>query len=145
MIGRFNHLLIAALVVAHLLISLCWYSPFLFGYKWINVSNFQLSAVPPYNSIAFYWPFLVSIVNSIVFCYALAYLFMRLSIQNLWQGVLIGFALWFTFVFLFTLSHHQFAQQELALTLIDTGRDLVVVLLSSLTLAVFSRRNGSHE
>ena len=65
---RINHAVVWLLVVAHQLVSFVWYSPYLFGFKWMNLTGYRLSAIPPADSFGFYKPSLISIFASFLFC-----------------------------------------------------------------------------
>lgn len=132
---QLNHKVIAMLVIVHQLISFVWYSPWLFGYRWINASGFRFSSSPPVSSIAFYTPFIFSIIASVLLCYAVAFLYAKFNIATAIEGIKWGFVIWFVFLFINLLTHHQFAQRPVALTLIDGGRDCLIFLLTGLVIS----------
>jgi hypothetical protein len=135
---------IAFLVAAHQLLSYLWYSPYLFAFDWIEASGFRLSRVPPSGTPAYYWPFVLSILNSIVLCYAMTWLYKRLAVTTALQGLGWALVLWFVFAFANMAVHHQFAQQAWALTLIDGGRDLLLFVLTGAVLGARLQRTLSH-
>ena len=137
-----SHFVIAGLVLLHQLISMFWYSPFLFGYHWINASGFRLSQLPPYNETAFYWPFVFSVIASVLLCYAMTFLYVRFKVTGAAAGVKWGFVIWFVFVFLNLLTHNQFAQRPVSLSLIDGGRDFIIFTLSGLVISTLIVRKN---
>jgi hypothetical protein len=137
-----RHWVIVILVITHQLISFIWYSPWLFGFKWINASGFRFSNSPPVTSIAFYTPFIFSIIASVLLCYAIAFLYARFEIETAFEGIKWGFVIWFVFLFINLLTHHQFAQRPVALTLIDGGRDCLIFLLTGLVVSTLVFRKN---
>ena len=134
-----HHGLVAVLVVVHQLISILWYSPYWLGVKWFSKTGLRLSEVPTYQSFAFYWPFILSIFASIALCYLMAYLLRGLQIGSI--ALQFACIVWLGFVFLSMLTHHQFAQHPLSLTFIDSGRDLLLIVITSITRTFFSSRS----
>lgn len=140
-----NHWVIAGLVVVHQLLGMLWYSPFLFGYHWINASGFRLSAMPRPDEPGFYVPFALSVAASLLLCYALAYLFRRLDVRSARAGL--GWALlcWAVFAFVPLLVHYQFAQRPWSLAWLDGGRDFIVFALTGAVIGALGFRNHQGE
>ena len=130
------------LVVAHQLFSFLWYSPYLFGYRWVHASGFRFSDFPPINDMAFYWPFVFSIIASVLLCYAITFLFSRFNIVKTKEALKWSFILWFVFLFLNLMTHNLFAQRPIALTLIDGGRDCLIFLSTGFVISTFIVRKS---
>ncbi|HEX7028752.1 MAG TPA: DUF1761 domain-containing protein [Gammaproteobacteria bacterium] len=133
--NRINHRAVWLLVVVQQLLSFAWYSPYLFGFKWINLAGYRLSAVPPADTVAFYKPFLISICASALVCYGLAVLFKRLNVTCASRGVILASGCWIAFSFSPLFTHNEFANRPWALTLIDAGRDWIIFVSAGLVLA----------
>lgn len=134
---RINHLAIGLLVILHQLLSFAWYSPYLFGFKWMNLAGYRLSVIPPANSFGFYEPFLVSIFSSFLLCYGLALLFKSLNIVKVRKGAILAVGCWLAFSFSLLLTHNEFANRPLMLTLIDAGRDGLIFVSAGLILPIW--------
>lgn len=132
---RINHWIILILAVAHQLIGAAWYSPFLFGYRWINASGFRFSDLPPVTGLDFYLPFILSVIASVLLCYTMTILYIKLNIVTASKGIKWSFVFWFVFLFLGVLTHNLFAQRPVALTIIDSGRDCLIYVLSGLVIS----------
>lgn len=142
--SRINHLAVWLLVIVQQLLSFAWYSPYLFGFKWINLAGYRLSAIPPAGTVAFYKPFLVSIFASALVCYGLAALFKTLNINSARKGAILASGCWIAFSFSLQLTHNEFANRPLTLTLIDTGRDWIMFVSAGLMLPKW-RLKAHHE
>ncbi len=133
------------MVIAMQLLSFLWYSPYLFGFKWIVYADFSLSSIPRSDTFVFYKPFLLSIISTAVLYYALVLVFIKLSVNTLLRGVSYAVFCWFVFLFMVTLMHHSFAQRPIGLTLIDMGRDLLMFIIGGLCIAAWNRRQQRKE
>ncbi len=142
---RPNHLIIFMLVIAHQLISFIWYSPYLFAFDWMNLTGYRLSDIPPFGSMRFFTPFMLSISASILLCYWLATLIYKLNITSVYRGVKLALSCWLVFLFVFVLTHHYFANTSIALTLIDTGRDAIIFAVTGAVLTLWPGKQVQHE
>ena len=130
-----KHVVIGVLIIVHQLFSFLWYSPYIFAYKWMKASGFRLSSVPPTNELSFYTPFITSIFASLLLCYGLLALLAALKVTRLKKALLLGTVCWLAFSFPLALTHNEFANRPLMLTMVDSTRDLVLFLITSVTLA----------
>jgi hypothetical protein len=137
----FRHSAIILLVVIHQLISFYWYSPYLFGFKWMRLAGYRLSDIPPEGSFALYQPFLISILSSMLICYGLLALMERFNIATMRRGLALALFCWLL-VFALMLTHNEFANRPLALTLIDAGRDGVLFAITGLVLPLLTKKTG---
>lgn len=131
------------LLIVHQLLSFAWYSPYLFGFKWMNLSGYRISAIPPADSFGFYKPFLISILASLLVCYGLALLFKALNVATVRKGVILASGCWLAFAAPLLLTHNEFANRPFSLTLIDAGRDWLIFVSAGLILSTW--RLKKHE
>ena len=129
-----KHLVIFVVIVVHQLFSFLWYSPYLFAYKWIRAAEFRLALVPGYDKLEFYIPFVTSIFASLLLCYGLFALLTALRVTRIKKALLLGTVCWLAFSFPLALTHNEFANRPITLTLIDSIRDLILFLITSITL-----------
>lgn len=137
---RINHLAIWVLVIMHQLLSFAWYSPYLFGFKWMNLAGYRLSAIPPADTFEFYKPFLASIFASFLLCYGLAILIRTFNIVTARRGVILAGACWLAFSFSTLFTHYEFANRPWMLTFIDAGRDGLMFLSAGLILPIWRKK-----
>lgn len=141
---RINHLAIGLLVITHQLLSFAWYSPYLFGFKWMNLAGYRLSTIPPADSFGFYKPFLFSIISSILLCYGLAILFRTMNIVTARRGFILASGCWLAFSLSLLVTHNEFANRPWMLTIIDAGRDWLIFVSAGLILPIW-RFKANHE
>lgn len=141
----FKHPAILVLVIVHQLISFYWYSPYLFGFKWMRLAGYRLSDIPPAGTFALYQPFLISILSSMLICYGLMAFMDRFGITTIRKGLTLALFCWLL-VFALMLTHNEFANRPLGLTLIDAGRDGLLFAISGLILPLLAKKRGDgHE
>ena len=79
------------------------------------------------------WPFVVTFVAQTIMAWMLAGIVMHLSRSgvpaNLRNGLISGFLIWLGFIATTLIVNHQFQMQKTALTLIDCGHWLGVMLI----------------
>jgi hypothetical protein len=142
---RINHPAIGALVILQQLLSFAWYSPYGFGFKWINLAGYRISAVPPADTFGFYKPFLVSILSSFLLCYGLAILIKTFNIVTARRGLILAGGCWLAFSFATLLTHNEFANRPWMLTFIDTGRDGLMFISAGLILPVWRKKHRERK
>lgn len=110
--------LFAALV--NMTISYFWYSRWLFGELWMQLSN----ASKELRMISLFWSCLVALVTA----YALAFLEALLVVTTVSDGMFVGFLAWLGFVTTTQISQVIWAKTPLKLYLLDTGCKLLIFL-----------------
>ncbi|MBA3582862.1 MAG: DUF1761 domain-containing protein [Gammaproteobacteria bacterium] len=113
------------------IISIAWYV--YFGLAWALAVNYPLGRVNFYEP-RLYLPFVYAIGASLLINYGYYYLCQRLLIYKRLAGCGWLLSAWLGLVFLNTLSHHQFSKIAWTVTWIDSGRDLLALLLTVLIL-----------
>jgi hypothetical protein len=88
------------------------------------------------------WPFVITFIAQIVMAWTLAGIILHLSRSGvpatLRSGVISGFFVWFGFIATTLVVNHQFQMQKLALTVIDCGHWLGVVLIQGAILGILA-------
>ena len=136
---KINH---AAVWVCFLLLTglgFLWYGP-LFGASWmskVGLDPTEVKANPPGMAI---W--LTNIVATIVPLYTLAWLFVRLRIDSVVNGAMIGLLIAFSFVFLGNMSGDMFAQRPYSLSWITGGYTMVAMALAGALLGGWRKYAG---
>jgi len=119
----------------HQIIGAMWFSPFLFAEKWMqlmgkSMQDFENADITPY---------IISIINAIILNYAMAYLFLKLNVENFMRGLYYAFIFWFAFLFVELLTFNAFELRPIGLTLIDSGKSLVTFLISGFVLGTWKK------
>lgn len=88
------------------------------------------------------WPFVITFVAQIVMAWTLAGLILHLSRSglpaNLRNGLISAFFIWLGFIATTLLVNHQFQMRKPALTLIDSGHWLGVMLIQGAILGLLA-------
>jgi hypothetical protein len=129
--GRVNHLAIVTLVILHQVLGFFWYSPLVFGGRWLAYIGKTPEELNPANPV----PYIVSLLSSIVLCYTVAILFRMLQVETVLKGIVVAVGLWFSFLFLNTATYASFAGEPSGLVFITTGNVLAQFILTGAVLA----------
>ena len=128
-----NWLAVLAAAVIRIVIGALWYSPVLFVRQWqalTGVTDDQLSARLG-RGVA------VDVVASLVMAFALANIVGASGITDWLNGALAGFWVWLGFILTATLTLWSFENRPLKLIAINTGQNLVALILMGALLAVW--------
>lgn len=118
--------LIAVIVVTVLnnVLGMTWYSKSLFGTEWAKAHKFDLGtlkATPMHFIAAIGVSFLTALVFSLLVNW--------FGINSAWQGMVLGFMIWLGFIATTHFSGVIWAQKPLKAYVIDTGFQLVSMLM----------------
>jgi len=103
-----------------LIISYFWYSRWLFGELWMQLSNGTMEK----RVMALFWSFLVALVTA----YILALLQALLAVTTVSDGMFVGFLAWIGFVATTQISQVIWSRAPLKLYLLETGCKLLIFL-----------------
>ena len=134
--AKATHIIIFLLVIAHQILGMLWYSPWLFAFQWLRLTGLSPADIDPQNLM----PFAISILASTLLCYTMAWTFVLLKIPSALRGMRAGFVIWFVFLFMITLTHASFSQVPMKLILIDMSRDFLMFLLTGAVLGAWNAR-----
>lgn len=110
--------------IVNSLLGMFWYSPVFLGNEWAKAHNFDLTKLKP-TPMHYIGAIFVSIVTVAVFS-LLIHLFKLTSVAD---GVKLGFLLWLGFIATTHFSGVIWARKPLKAYLIDTGFQLVSLLV----------------
>ena len=134
-----NYLAILAVAVEVMVIGMVWYSRAVFGKKWTHLmgikcdtkedlKEMQKKAMPA---------MMASLVGSLVMAYVLVHFIQYAGAKTAMQGALTGFWLWLGFVAPVQLTDVMFGRKKLLLWYINTGYQLVTLLIAGAILAAW--------
>jgi len=132
---KINHAAVWILVMLHQVIGGIWYSPFLFGEKWTELIGKTMSDFSDAGML----PYVISIIASIITNYVMAYLFVKLGVDNFIKGLYYAFLFWMGFLFVETVTFYSFELKPIGLSLINSGKSLVTFLLSGFILGMWNK------
>lgn len=131
---RINHPAVIVLVVLHQILPAVWYGIFAEG--WMTVwekTEADVSNPSP-------WPYVYSIVGSVIKNYTTAWLYVRLDIRRIGTGVLTGCVLWLGFVFHAFWIHHAFTLIPFEATFYDAGIELINMAVAGVILSIWLKK-----
>lgn len=132
-----NFLSVLAAAVASLILGFLWYSPILFAAPWmrlmgIDCNDKQKLAEMRKGAGKLYG---MSFVATVVAALVLAKIIQVTSVNTIFYGMKVGFAVWAGFVATVQLTGALFSKQPVKLFLINTGYQLVCYLAMGAILA----------
>lgn len=118
-------------VIAYILIGMFWYSQLLFGNLWSKLTNIKPEKIDKEKMNITYG---VSAFACLLTAVILDFLQTQFDVQTLAQALFLGFVLWFGFTFTSTLVNNMYQSKQFMLTVIDSGYQLVTILVMSIIL-----------
>ncbi|MBS3124741.1 DUF1761 domain-containing protein [Candidatus Woesearchaeota archaeon] len=126
--------LVAAL--AYMVIGMVWYSPLLFGNKWLALMNKTPKELKKMRKGATK-AYVFSIVLALVTSYVLAQFLSFLAAWTFLNGLVVAFWLWLGFVATLQLNSVLYEQKPFVIYLINMGCSLVSLLVMSAILVAW--------
>ena len=131
---NYSAVLLAA--AAHIIIGFAWYSPQLFGEKWMKLSGVPKEALEkekkkmPQKTI-------VAFIAALVMAYVLAHIIKFSDSATLVDGAIAGFWSWLGFIATTTLSVVLWQGKSVKLYILDNGHYLISLLVMGAILAAW--------
>ncbi len=130
----------AAVIVAtlvHYILGGLWYSPLLFGNKFLQFINWSPEKVTEMGNQSHAKEFAIAFLTSLVLVYILAHFVQYAKATTAMAGIQTAFWLWLGFIVTTQAATVIFEQRPLGLYLINIGYQLVGCSLAGLILAVW--------
>ena len=115
---KINHLAVLVAVVLQFALGFLWYSV-LFEEAWMSAVGFDMATIEADPAGAEEW--ITNIISAVVSMYVLAWLFTKINVTSLVQGLYIGLLIGFSFVILSTMTSGMFAKDPYGLAWITAG------------------------
>ncbi len=133
---QINYLAVIVAALVTFAIGALWYSPMLFGNHWMKAQGWdeseavrlKQSAGPAYG---------VSLVCYLVMAVALSLLIARLGLGSVESAVKLGLLVGLGFFATVGLTAHMFSERRFSLYLIDTGYQVIYVLVMTFILTLW--------
>lgn len=122
--------LIAVLVAAIVAMAVggLWYSPLLFGKRWIKLMKFtekQVKAMQEGSKVSYLYGFL----NQLVMAYVMGAFFVMLGVESVQMGMRVAFWLWLGFVGTTSMGSVLWEGKTMKLFALNAGYQIVAALL----------------
>jgi hypothetical protein len=127
-----NPIAILCVTVFNIVLAMFWYSPNFLGTIWVKEHNFDISLLKPSP-----WHYVGAIIVSFVTAYVLAFLIYWLNIQTFGEGLKLSFFVWLGFIATTHFSGVIWAQKPFKVYLIDTGYQLISMLVMGSLLSIW--------
>ena len=133
---KINHLAVLVAVVLQFVLGFLWYGPF-FGEPWMGMVGLDMATVEANPPGAGEW--ITNIFSAVVSMYVLAWLFTKINVTSLVQGLLIGLLIGFAFVLLSIMTSGMFAKDPYGLAWITGGFTTVGLALGGAVLGAWKK------
>lgn len=138
---KYPAVIVATLV--HFILGGLWYSPLLFGNKFIQLINWSPAKLAEIESQSHTKELAIAFLTSLVLTYVLAHFVYYAKATTAMAGIQTAFWLWLGFVVTTQAATVIFEQRPLGLYLINVGYQLVGCSLAGLILAVWRKREAT--
>lgn len=130
---KINHAAVWVIVVLGQVIPALWYM--IFAEPWMEYNGLTMEDAQGAGAT----PYVVSIVTSIAFGYMLAWVFQRMGVQSVMDGLKTGFIMGFPIAILGTMTVNLFSFRAYELTWIDGGVNLVIWVVAGVILGGWTK------
>lgn len=127
-----NVIAVIAAAIAGMAVGALWYSPLLFARPWMRAVGKSPDDVKPSPR-----PFIVAALSNLVMATMLAGLMFHVGGAQIRTGVISALLVWLGFVATTIAVNHQFQGMPFALTLIDAGHWLAVLVAMAVAIGAF--------
>ncbi len=131
-IAGINVIAVLAATIAGMAIGALWYSPLLLAQPWMRAIGKRPEDIMPTPR-----PFIVAGLSNLVMATMLAGLMFHVGGAQIRTGVISALLVWLGFVATTIAVNHQFQGMPFALTLIDAGHWLAVLVLMAVVIGAF--------
>lgn len=125
-IGKYNIGAIIFTVFLQQILGALWYSPYLFGNKWLTLIGKDIETLKASGAT----PYIVSIVAYLIICIVFIFILHSTNTKKAVPGAKLGFLLWLGFIFPCMAINYTFQGQPVDLLLIDSGHFLFGTLIA---------------
>jgi hypothetical protein len=132
---KYPAVLVATLI--HFILGGLWYSPLLFGNKFIQLIGWSPAKVEEISSQSHAKELIVAFVSSAILVYVLAHFVQYTKATTVMGGIQTAFWLWLGFIVTTSIATVLFEQRPLGLYLINSSYQLVGCSLAGAILAIW--------
>jgi len=127
---KINHAAVWVFVVISQVTPALWYMAF--SKSWMELNGLNEDQIQETMTAS---PYISAIITSIVFGYVIAWLYVKLNIQSVGDGIKTAVILWLPFSLLGHITLNLFTLQPYPLSWLDGGSDLIVYLTAGILFA----------
>jgi hypothetical protein len=142
---KINYAAVAASALLYWVLGGLWYSPLLFGGKFIEIMRWSPEQVARIAAEGAGAQLALTLVGSLVAAYVLAHVVRYTSAESAVEGAKTGLGLWLGFVVTTNLNSVFFEFRPVGLYLISIGYHLVAFLAMGALLAVWRKKRSEAK
>ena len=131
---KINHLAVVIIVVIGQLIPMGWYG--LLAKPWMAYNELTMEYIQANQSTT---PYIVSIIQSFITAYALAWIFTKMRIESAISGLIAAVVMGFAFNLLPSMTQNLFSFRPYELTWIDGGVNLIIFAIAGVILGAWRK------
>lgn len=131
-----NYWAVLVAAVISMVLGALWYSPVLFGKKWMHFMGMNMEEMGKHSKEATKG-YVIGFIASLVTAYVLAYLMAFYGAENFMEGAVFGFMVWLGFYAMPMAGMVLWERRPLGLYLINVGYHLVYLLIAGGVLAAW--------
>ena len=132
-----NYLSVLGAAVASMIVGMAWYSPLLFGKKWMQLSGVSQEECEKAKKKGMATIYLAGFANCLVMSLVLAFFMDRTGVVTLMDALIVAIAAWLGFMATLLMSAVLWEKKPVGLFLIGAGYYLVVLLVAGTLLSLF--------
>ncbi len=137
---KINYPAVIVATIAHYILGGLWYSPLLFGNKFLQIINWSPAQLQQMENQSHAKELIIAFVSSIVLVYILAHFVQYTKATNAVGGIQTAFWLWLGFIVTTQVATVLFEQRPLGLYLINIGYQFVGCAIAGAILAIWRPR-----
>jgi hypothetical protein len=130
---KINHAAVWIIVVLAQAIPAFWYG--IFAEPWMEMNNLTEEMATSGGAT----PFIVSIISSVALTYMIAWVFTRMNVDSLMDGLKTGIIMGFPIAILSTMTVNMFSIRPYALAWIDGGAQLIIWIITGIILGAWTK------
>ena len=135
-LDSFNIFAVVVAAAAAFALGALWYSPILFGKKWVEVHGYSQEQITEMRKTA-NQAYLLSVLCFLLMALALSVLVYYTGLVTVAQGLKLGALVWLGFAFTIGLMGNRFTNKPISVFVIDGGYQLAYLLIMGVILAVW--------
>ena len=140
---KYPAVIVATLV--HYILGGLWYSPLLFGNKFLQIINWSPETVRQMENQSHAQELVIALATSLVLVYILAHFVQYTKASSAVGGMQTAFWLWLGFIVTTNSATVLFEQRPLGLYLINMGYQFVGCALAGVILAIWRPREAAGQ
>lgn len=133
---KINHLAVIVCTVLNMLIPMGWYRAF--ADQWMSMNNLTEEVIKQNESSSMY---ISALISGLIASYVLAWLWKRMNIATVQDGLITALVIGFGLVFLTSMVHNMFESRPYGLSWINGGQNLIWILISGAILGGWTKNS----